>query len=102
MDLPNLENYPVYIIVPDLSEESNLQIPQQITSSEPLSYNFYIPNVEHHVPLVNEESVQPIVSRKKKRKPTKKLSYEKIVHNTINDVQIVELVINFINILEGK
>jgi len=81
MDLPNLENYPVYIlnVVPELSEEGNIQMPQQITSSKPISYNFYVPSVEHHVPILNKESVPPTVPRKSNAKLIKKLPYEKTV-----------------------
>lgn len=100
MDLQNLENYPVYIlnVVPELSEEATIQIPQQISSNEPLSYNFYVPNVEHHIPILNQESVQQVIPRKKNPKSIKKLSYEKPICNTaeINN-QNLELVIIYIN-----
>lgn len=89
MDLQNLENYPVYIlnVVPELSEENNLQIPTQIASGESLSYNYYVPNVEDHAPLVNTEINPPVVSRKMNTKPSKQLSYEKIVHNATGNHQ---------------
>lgn len=96
MDLQNLENYPVYIlnVVPELSEETNVQIPQQITSNEPLSYNFYVPNVEQHMPVLNQESVQQVISQNSINKPIKKQSYEKPIHNSdaVNN-QKIELVI---------
>lgn len=95
MDLQNLENYPVYIlnVVPELSEETNVQIPQQITANEPLSYNFYVPNVEQHVPVLNQESVQQVISQNNINKSIKK-QYEKPIHNTdaVNN-QKMELVI---------
>lgn len=97
MDLQNLENYPVYIlnVVPELSEETNVQIPQQITSNEPLSYNFYVPNVEQHMPLLDQESVQQVISQNNINKSIKKQSYEKaVVHKSgaVNN-QKIELVI---------
>lgn len=96
MDLQNLENYPVYIlnVVPELSEETNVQIPQQITPNEPLSYNFYVPNVEQHMPVLNQESVQHVISQNNINKSMKKQSYEKPVHNSdaVNN-QKIELVI---------
>lgn len=74
MDLPSLENYPMYIlnVVPEFPEENVVQCPQQITSSESLSYNFFVPNVDHHVPLSNTQSVSSIVSLKNKTKSIKK------------------------------
>lgn len=79
MDLPNLENYPVYIlnVVPELTEENNVELPQQITSSQPLSYNFYIPPVEHQDPMLSTETVSTIVSQKNKTKQIKKISHKK-------------------------
>lgn len=83
MELPNLENYPMYIlsVVPELSDENNVQCPQQMTSSEPLSYNFFVPNVDHHVPLLNTQtqSVSSIVSIKNKNK--KQVHQIKAGHN---------------------
>lgn len=97
MDLQNLENYPVYIlnVVPELSEETNVQIPQQITSNEPLSYNFYVPNVEQHMPVLNQESVQHVISQKNINKSIKKQFYDKPTHNTdAVKNQKIELVIH--------
>lgn len=83
MDLQNLENYPVYIlnVVPELSEESNPQMSQQITSDEPLAYNFYVPNVEDHSTMVNRETILPVNSRKNSNKSARQLPYRKTVHN---------------------
>ncbi|XP_025418951.1 uncharacterized protein LOC112689450 isoform X2 [Sipha flava] len=83
MDLQNLDNYPVYIlnVVPELSEESNPQMSQQINSDEPLAYNFYLPNVEDHTTMVNREIILPVDSRKNKSKPVRQSPYGKIVHN---------------------
>jgi len=99
MDLPNLENYPVYIlnVVPELSEEGNIQMSQQITSSEPMSYNFYVPSVEHHVPILNKESIPLTVPRKSNAKLIKKLPYKKTVLNkVVNNDKHFELVIAII------
>jgi len=99
MDLPNLENYPVYIlnVVPELSEGGDVQMPRQITTSEPMSYDFYIPNVEHHVPMLNEEGVVPIVSQNSDVKSIKKLSYKKTAPNEgVNNNRRFELVISHI------
>lgn len=96
MDLLNLENYPVYIlnVVPELSEEGNMQMPQQITSSEPMSYNFYVPSVEHDVPILKKESAPPAIPRKNNVKLIKKLSYEKTIPNkVVNNDKHSELVI---------
>jgi len=97
MDLQNLENYPVYIlnVIPELTEESNVQLPQQINSEELMSYNFYVPNVDHQVPTVSTECVLPIVSHTNSTKPIKKISYDKTIHHsaTKNNPPI-ELVIN--------
>lgn len=85
MDLPNLENYPVYIlnVVPEISDEDNLQIPQQITPSEPLPYNFYVPNIEHQAPILNTDNVQEIVPRTSNNKALgSKLLSKKNVQNT--------------------
>lgn len=78
-----MENYPVYIlnVIPELSEEDNPQIPQQVTSGGQLSYNYYVPNVEDHAPMVNTEIIPPVSPRKMNTKSARQLSYEKIVHN---------------------
>ncbi|KAF0769931.1 Uncharacterized protein FWK35_00002689 [Aphis craccivora] len=83
MDLQNLENYPVYIlnVMPELTEESNVQQPQQMTSGELISYNFYVPNVDHQVPILNAESVPPIVSHTNITKSIKKLTFDKTIHH---------------------
>lgn len=96
MDLPNLDNFPVYIlnVVPELSDENNIQIPQQLTSDEHVPYNFYVPSMEHQVPILSTESVPPVVTRINNKVPTKKLLHEKPVQNTIlNHNQNFELVI---------
>lgn len=86
MDLSNLENYPVYIlnVVPELSEEGNIQIPQQLNSSDPLSYSYFVPNIEQQVPILSSEIGPSIVSHKKITKSIKK-SYEKNVQRTPAD-----------------
>lgn len=102
MDLPNLENYPMYIlnVVPELSEENNIQCQPQITSNEPLSYNFYVPNVEHHVPLLRSDNDPPIVSLKTKTKTKSSKKQQKHVHITaVNNKQHFELVFT-INIIK--
>jgi len=99
MDLQNLENYPVYIlnVVPELTEESNVQLPQPMNSGELMSYNFYVPNVDHHVPMLNAECNLPIVSQRNTTKSIKKLSYDKTVqHSTVKSNQSSKLVINYI------
>lgn len=97
MDLPNLENYPVYILnmVPELSDEGNISLPEQITSNESLPYNFYVPNIEHHVPLLSTESVQPVTSRTSNDKILdKKLLPKKTkLNTTVNNNNNFELVI---------
>lgn len=98
MDLPNLENYPVYIlnVVPELCEDGTIQIPQQITAGEPMSsYDFYVPSVEHHDQIMTEESVPPpMVHQKSNAKSIKKLSYEKTALNkAVNNDKHFELVI---------
>lgn len=83
MDLSNLENYPVYILNanPEISDE--VQIPQQITFNEPLAYNFYVPNDDHHIPTSSTENIRQIASQQSNNiKSVKKLSYEKIVRDT--------------------
>lgn len=84
MDLPNIENYPVYIlnVVPELSDEGNLQIPEQITSNEPLPYNFYIPNVEHHTPILNTDSVQDVIRTSNNKILANKLFHKKTIQDT--------------------
>lgn len=96
MDLQNLENYPVYInVIPELTEESNVQQPQQMTSGELISYNFYVPNVDHQVPILNAESVPPIVSHTNTTKSIKKLTFDKTIHHSaVKNNQSIELVIN--------
>lgn len=97
MDLQNLENYPVYIlnVMPELTEESNVQQPQQMTSGELISYNFYVPNVDHQVPILNAESVPPIVSHTNTTKSIKKLTFDKTIHHlAVKNNQSIELVIN--------
>lgn len=99
MDLQNLENYPVYVlnVIPELTEESNAQLPHQMTSGELMSYNFYVPSVHHQVPTVSTECVQPIVCHTSPTKSTKKLSYDKTIHHSaIENNQSTELVINCI------
>lgn len=99
MDLSNLENYPVYIlnVIPEISDEGNIQIPQQITSNEQLAYNFYIPDAEHHIPSSTTENVQQIVTPQQNnniKSIRTSLSYEKIVHDTAaNNKQDFKLVI---------
>lgn len=96
MDLPNLENYPVYILnmVPELSDEGNI-LPEQITSNDSLPYNFYVPNIEHHVPLLSTESVLPVTSQTSNDKIlVKKLLPKKTKpHTTVNNDNNIELVI---------
>ncbi|XP_015366704.1 PREDICTED: uncharacterized protein LOC107163681 [Diuraphis noxia] len=84
MDLQNLENYPVYIlnVIPELTEESNVQLPQQINSGELMSYNFYVPNVDHQVPTVSTECIPPIVSHTNSTKSIQKISYDKTIHHS--------------------
>ncbi|CAH1709762.1 uncharacterized protein LOC114124648 [Aphis gossypii] len=97
MDLQNLENYPVYIlnVIPEVTEESNVQQPQQMTSGELLSYNFYVPNVDHQVPILNAESVPPIVSHTNTTKSIKKLTFDKTIHHSaVKNNQSIESHIN--------
>lgn len=97
MDLPNLENYPVYILnmVPELCDEGNISLPEQITSNELLPYNLYAPNIEHHVPLVSTESVLPVTSRTNNDKILVKkfLPKKNKLHTTVNNNNNFELVI---------
>lgn len=94
MDLQNLENYPVYIlnVIPELTEENNVQLSQQITSGELItSYNFYVPNVDHQVPIASTECVPSIVSNTNSTKSIKKLSYVKSIHHSaVKDNQSTE------------
>ncbi|KAE9530518.1 hypothetical protein AGLY_010980 [Aphis glycines] len=97
MDLQNLENYPVYIlnVIPEVTEESNVQQPQQMNSGELLSYNFYVPNVDHQVPILNAESVPPIVSHTNTTKSIKKLTFDKTIHHSaVKNNQSIEPHIN--------
>lgn len=97
MDLQNLENYPVYIlnVMPELTEESNVQQPQQMTSGELISYDFYVPNVDHQVPILNAESVPPIVSHTNTTKSIKKLTFDKTIHHlAVKNNQSIEPHIN--------
>jgi hypothetical protein len=99
MDLQNVENYPVYIlnVIPELTEENNVQLPQQMTSRELISYNFYVPNADHQVPILNAECVPSIVSHTNTTKPIKKLSFDKTIHHSaVKNNQSIELVINVI------
>lgn len=81
MDLQNLEDYPVYIlnVIPELTEESDVQLPQQMTSGELMNYNFYVPNEDNHVPILDAECVLPIISHTNNTKSNKKLCYDKTV-----------------------
>ncbi|XP_050422612.1 uncharacterized protein LOC126834604 [Adelges cooleyi] len=55
MDLPSMENYPVYVInvVPELTEEASIEVPIQLASSQTPSFNFYVPSIEQHNPELN-------------------------------------------------
>jgi len=99
MDLQNVENYPVYIlnVIPELTEENNVQLPQQMTSGELISYNFYVPNADHQGPILNAECVPSIVSHTNTTKSIKKLSFDKTIHHSaVKNNQSIELVINVI------
>jgi len=102
MDIPNIDNYPVYIlnVGPELTTEGNIEIPQQISCNEPLPYNFYVPNnIEDDVTILNTECGVPNVSQMNNKLPTKKLLHEQTAQNTIiNNDQSFELVVKF-NIL---
>lgn len=106
MDLSNLENYPVYILNadPEISDEVNVQIPQQITFNEQLAYNFYVPNEDHHIPTLSTENIQQIATQQSNNiKSIKTLSYEKIVRDTAaNNDQDFKLVVYIINICVCK
>lgn len=84
MDLPNLENYPVYVlnVVPEPSGEGILQIPQQITSSVSLPYNFYVPNIEHHTPILNTDSVQEVIQTSNNKIFVDRVLQKKTVQDT--------------------
>lgn len=93
MDSQNLENYPVYIlnVIPELTEETNVQLPHQMTSGELMSYDFYVPNIDHQVPTVSTECVPPIISHTNSTKSIKKISYDKTIHHlAINNNQSTE------------
>jgi len=79
-------------MIPELTEESNVQQPQQMTSGELISYNFYVPNVDHQVPILNAESVPSIVSHTNTTKSIKKLTFDKTI--PVKNNQSIELVIN--------
>lgn len=82
-------------VIPELTEESHEQLPHQMTSGEMMSYNFYVPNVDHQVPTVSTECVPPKVCHTNSTKSIKKLSYDKtIYHPAIKNNQSTELVIN--------
>jgi len=77
-----------------MTEENNVQLPQQINSGELMSYNFYVPNVDHQVPIVSTEYVPPIVSHSNSTKSIKKISYDKTIHHSaIKNNPSTELVI---------
>ncbi|VVC32051.1 Hypothetical protein CINCED_3A009552 [Cinara cedri] len=91
MDVSNLDYYPMYIlnVIPELSDDGNVQIPQQILSNGQLPYSCFIPNTEHHITTLSTENVQQIVPQQNNNiKSIKTLSYEKKVHDTAanNDI----------------
>lgn len=84
-------------VIPELTEESNVQLPQQMASGELMSYNFYVPNVDHQVPTVSTECVSPIISHTNSTKSITKISHDKTIHHpAIKNNQSTELVINCI------
>lgn len=82
--MSNLDNYPVYIlnVVPELPEQSHVDIPQHITSSQPLSYNFYVPPVEHQDTILNTEGSTPLVSQKNNTKSINNVLHKKTLPKT--------------------